>query len=155
MTMAAILTVSDTRNLDNDKSGQTIATALGTAEITVTQRLVVPDDIVAIQSAFLQLELTEPDMIITNGGTGIAQRDVTFDALEPLLPVTIPGFGEHFRQISFTEIGTRALASRALAGFNVRDQLCFVLPGSTNACQTALQQLILPEWQHLLFERRK
>ncbi|ATO54292.1 MogA/MoaB family molybdenum cofactor biosynthesis protein [Loigolactobacillus coryniformis] len=155
MTTAAILTVSDTRNLDNDKSGQTIATALGTAEITVTQRLVVPDDIVAIQSAFLQLELTEPDMIITNGGTGIAQRDVTFDALEPLLPVTIPGFGEHFRQISFTEIGTRALASRALAGFNVRDQLCFVLPGSTNACQTALQQLILPEWQHLLFERRK
>lgn len=155
MTMAAILTVSDTRNLDNDKSGQTIATALGTAEITVTQRLVVPDDIVAIQSAFLQLELTEPDLIITNGGTGIAQRDVTFDALEPLLPVTIPGFGEHFRQISFTEIGTRALASRALAGFNVRDQLCFVLPGSTNACQTALQQLILPEWQHLLFERRK
>ncbi|MGO3380322.1 MAG: MogA/MoaB family molybdenum cofactor biosynthesis protein, partial [Loigolactobacillus coryniformis] len=95
MTMAAILTVSDTRNLDNDKSGQTIATALGTAEITVTQRLVVPDDIVAIQSAFLQLELTEPDLIITNGGTGIAQRDVTFDALEPLLPVTIPGFGEH------------------------------------------------------------
>lgn len=155
MTTAAILTVSDTRNLDNDKSGQTIATALGTAEITVTQRLVVPDDIVAIQSAFLQLELTEPDLIITNGGTGIAQRDVTFDALEPLLPVTIPGFGEHFRQISFTEIGTRALASRALAGFNVRDQLCFVLPGSTNACQTALQQLILPEWQHLLFERRK
>lgn len=155
MTTAAILTVSDTRNLDNDKSGQTIATALTTAEITVTQRLVVPDDIVAIQSAFLQLELTEPDLIITNGGTGIAQRDVTFDALEPLLPVTIPGFGEHFRQISFTEIGTRALASRALAGFNVRNQLCFVLPGSTNACQTALQQLILPEWQHLLFERRK
>ncbi|MFD1319131.1 MogA/MoaB family molybdenum cofactor biosynthesis protein [Loigolactobacillus zhaoyuanensis] len=155
MTTAAILTISDTRNLDNDKSGQTIATALATADVDVSQRLVVPDDIVAIQSAFLKLEQTAPDLIITNGGTGIARRDVTFTALEPLLPVTIPGFGEQFRQISFTEIGTHALASRALAGFNVREQLCFVLPGSTNACQTALQQLILPELNHLLFERRK
>ncbi|MFC6170905.1 MogA/MoaB family molybdenum cofactor biosynthesis protein [Loigolactobacillus jiayinensis] len=155
MTTATILTISDTRTLDNDKSGQTIATALATAEISVSQRLVVPDDIVAIQSAFLKEEQTDPDIIITNGGTGIARRDVTFDALEPLLPVTIPGFGEQFRQISFEEIGTHALASRALAGFNVREQLCFVLPGSTSACQTALQQLILPELHHLLFERRK
>ncbi|MFD0896909.1 MogA/MoaB family molybdenum cofactor biosynthesis protein [Loigolactobacillus binensis] len=155
MTTATILTISDTRTLTSDKSGQTIAATLVAAGLTVSQRLVVPDDIVAIQSAFLQLEQTAPDLIITNGGTGIARRDVTFNALEPLLPVTIPGFGEQFRQISFAEIGTHALASRALAGFNVREQLCFVLPGSTNACQTALQQLILPELKHLLFERRK
>ena len=155
MINAAILTISDTRTLDNDKSGQIIATALATAKVTVKQRLVVRDDIVAIQSAFLQLEQANPDLIITNGSTGIARRDVTIPALKPLLPVIIPGFGEHFRQLSFAEIGTHALASRAIAGFNVRQQLCFVLPGSTNACHTAVQQLILPELKHLLFERRK
>ncbi|WP_125979932.1 MogA/MoaB family molybdenum cofactor biosynthesis protein [Loigolactobacillus iwatensis] len=155
MTTAAILTISDTRSLASDKSGQYISQALAEQEVKMAKRLVVKDDVVEIQSAFLQLEQLKIDLLITNGGTGIAKRDVTFPALEPLLSVPIPGFGEAFRSLSYSEIGSHALASRAMAGFNTREQLCFVLPGSTNACKTALNQLILPEFSHLLFERRK
>jgi molybdenum cofactor biosynthesis protein B len=155
MTTAAILTVSDTRQLATDKSGQWLEQALIAAGVQVLDRQVVPDDLVEIQAAFLSFEQTTVDLIITNGGTGIAQRDVTFPALQPLLPTPIPGFGETFRELSYREIGTHALASRAMAGFNVREQLCYVLPGSTGACKTAFEQLIAPEYEHLLFERRK
>lgn len=155
MTTAMILTVSDTRDLNADKSGQYIDTALSKQGIQVTDRHVVIDDMVDIQSQFLQFEQLAPDMILTNGGTGIAQRDVTIPALLPLLSTLIDGFGEAFRQLSFEEVGTHALASRAIAGFNHRNQLCYCLPGSTNACQTAVEQLILPEYEHLLYERRK
>ncbi|AKP64360.1 molybdopterin biosynthesis protein MoaB [Levilactobacillus koreensis JCM 16448] len=155
MTTAMILTVSDTRNLDNDKSGKFIAQRLLAHDVQVADRQVVIDDVVDIQSQFLQFEQQAPDIIITNGGTGIALRDVTIAAITPLLTTSIPGFGESFREISFKEVGTRALASKAIAGFNHRNQLCYCLPGSTNACQTAMDQLILPEFAHLLFERRK
>lgn len=155
MTTVMILTVSDTRNLTTDKSGQYLAEQFTKASVSVLDRQVVIDDPVEIQAQFLQFELQSPDLIVTNGGTGIAVRDVTIPALTPLLPTIIEGFGEAFRELSFQEVGTRALASRALAGFNTRNQLCYCLPGSTNACQTAMTQLILPEFTHLLFERRK
>lgn len=155
MSRACILTVSDTRDLNTDKSGKLIAERLQHRGVTVMARHVVIDDIVDIQQQFLTFEQLGPDLIITNGGTGIAQRDVTITALTPLLPTMIPGFGEAFRELSFAEIGTRALASKAEAGFNNRNQLCYCLPGSTNACQTALDRLILPEFEHLLFERHK
>lgn len=155
MTTAMILTISDTRNLASDKSGQYLAQALQTHGVTVLNRQVVIDDTVDIQTQFLQFEQQGPDLIITNGGTGIAQRDVTIPALTPLLPTLVEGFGEAFRQLSFTEIGTRALASRAVAGFNQRNQLVYCLPGSTNACQTAMEELILPEFEHLIVERHK
>lgn len=155
MVKAMILTVSDTRNLETDKSGLYIEQALQEQDVTVVDRQVVIDDQVDIQTAFLQFEQREPDLIITNGGTGLAIRDVTIPAITPLLKASIPGFGEAFRELSFKEVGTRALASRAEAGFNFRNQLCYCLPGSTNACKTAMTELILPEYQHLLFERRK
>lgn len=155
MTTAAILTVSDSRHRSNDGSGAYIEETLTAHHMSVSQRVVVIDDVVDIQSQFLQFEQTNPAIIITNGGTGIAMRDVTIQAIMPLLNITIPGFGEAFREISLEEIGTRALASRAIAGFNQRNQLCYCLPGSTNACRTAMEKLILPEWQHLLFERQK
>lgn len=152
MTQAAILTISDSRNLVNDRSGDLISDLLTKHHVTVTDRRVVKDDIVDIQTAFLELEQSGPDIIITTGGTGVARRDVTIPAVRPLLQRIIPGFGEMFRQISFHEIGTRALASQALAGFNYRWQLTYCLPGSLNACKTALSQLIIPEYQHLLYE---
>lgn len=155
MSRACILTVSDTRDLNTDKSGKLIAEQLQHHGVTVMARHVVIDDIVDIQQQFLTFEQLGPDLIITNGGTGIAQSDVTITALTPLLPTMIPGFGEAFRELSFAEIGTRTLASKAEAGFNNRNQLCYCLPGSTNACQTALDRLILPEFEHLLFERHK
>ncbi|MCH5461217.1 molybdenum cofactor biosynthesis protein MoaB [Lactobacillus sp. LC28-10] len=155
MTTAMILTISDTRDLTSDKSGQYLETTLRAHGVSVTDRQVVIDDTVDIQSQFLQFEQQSPDLIITNGGTGIAQRDVTIPALTPLLPTLVEGFGETFRQLSFAEIGTRALASRAVAAFNQRNQLVYCLPGSTNACQTAMEELILPEFEHLIFERHK
>lgn len=152
MKKVAILTVSDSRTLDDDTSGKLIAETMLNNGLSLLTRVVVNDDIVNIQTAYLQLEQASPDIIITNGGTGIAQRDVTIPAIRPLLAKIIPGFGEAFRQISFEEIGTRALASQALAGFNYRNQLTYCLPGSKNACRTALDKLILPEYDHLLFE---
>ncbi|MRN06769.1 MogA/MoaB family molybdenum cofactor biosynthesis protein [Lactobacillus sp. 0.1XD8-4] len=152
MKKVAILTISDSRTLETDKSGKFITEKLTKAGLVITTRIVVNDDLVNIQAAYLQLEQQAPDIIITNGGTGIAHRDVTIPAITPLLKRLLPGFGEAFRQISFEEIGTRALASQALAGFNYRYQLTYCLPGSQNACQTALDKLIIPEYEHLLFE---
>ncbi|MDD9149602.1 molybdenum cofactor biosynthesis protein MoaB [Sporolactobacillus sp. CQH2019] len=155
MTTAAILTVSDTRNLETDTSGQLISSLCEDAGMAIFDRQVVIDDPLDIQISFLSFERQKLDLIITNGGTGIAQRDVTIPAIAPLLTKLIPGFGEAFRAISFREIGTRALASRAEAGFNLRGQLCYLLPGAGNACQTAMEKLILPEYEHLLYEHRK
>lgn len=149
----AIITVSDSRTKANDKSGQLIKAKFLAAEAECLDYVIVKDDLVKIQAAYLQAELTEPDLIILNGGTGIAKRDVTIPAITPLLTAQIPGFGEAFRQLSFTEIGTRGLASRALCGFNYRNQLTYCVPGSVNAVTLALEKLILPDYQHLLFER--
>lgn len=152
MKEVAIITVSNSRSLDSDDSGKLIAKVMTDNGLQVSGRVVVPDDIVDIQAAYLQFEQSGCDIIITNGGTGIARQDVTIPAISPLILRLVPGFGEAFRQLSFAEIGTRALASQALAGFNYRYQLTYCLPGSTNACQTALEKLIIPEYQHLLAE---
>lgn len=152
---AVILTISDTRTLTTDKSGQFIESILKQNDIEILQRKVVIDDTLQIQLGFLNLENLNPDIIITNGGTGIAQRDVSIKSLKPLMKKEITGFGELFRQISYNEIGTHSMASNAFAGINIKNQLCFSLPGSTNACKTALNQIILPELNHLIKEIRK
>jgi molybdenum cofactor biosynthesis protein B len=94
------------------------------------------------------------DVVIFNGGTGIAPRDTTYDAIENLLEKTLPGFGELFRFLSYQEIGSRAIASRAVAGV-YRQKLIFSLPGSSNAVRLAMEKLILPELVHLLGQMRK
>lgn len=149
-----ILTISDTRDLDNDLSGQLIAEKLIEKGFTAGRRLIVKDDIAAIQQACRELA-PACDALILNGGTGIAKRDVTFEAVLPLLDQEIPGFGELFRYLSFKEIGSHAMASRALAGFDKEDTLLFCLPGSQKACRLGMEALILPELVHLLKERRK
>lgn len=148
-----ILTISDTREMEDDQSGQTIATLACEHGLKVAQRLIRKDDIAQIQDGLS--ELAQMDVIITNGGTGIAKRDVTFEAVQPLIHQEIPGFGELFRYLSYQAIGSHAMASRACAFFSNSDQLVFVLPGATQACQLAMQQLILPEIYHLIKERRK
>ena len=148
-----ILTISDTRTLDTDLSGQKIESLLHEAGLHIFSRLVKIDDKMEIRQGFELLG--DADVVITNGGTGIAKRDVTFEALEPFMYQEIPGFGEFFRKLSFDQIGTHAMASRATAFFTDDDQLAFVLPGSTAACQLAVSQLILPEIYHLIKERRK
>ena len=89
------------------------------------------------------------DAVILNGGTGIAPRDTTYDAIASLLEKTLPGFGELFRYLSYQEIGSRAIASRAIAGV-YQGKLVFSLPGSSNAVKLAISQLILPELVHLV-----
>lgn len=91
----------------------------------------------------------ELDAILLNGGTGIAPRDTTYDAIERLLEKTLPGFGELFRWLSYQQVGSRAIASRATAGVR-QNTLIFSLPGSTKAVELALEDLILPELQHLV-----
>ena len=89
------------------------------------------------------------DAVILNGGTGIAPRDTTYDAIENLLEKTLPGFGELFRWLSYQEIGSRAIASRAVAG-SYQGKLVFSLPGSSNAVKLGMEKLILPELIHLV-----
>ncbi len=145
----ALLTVSDSRTPDTDRSGQLIQAQLQEAGHRVVAYRLLPDEPDAIRSQLLvwcqQPELTA---ILLNGGTGIAPRDTTYDAVEQLLEKQLPGFGELFRSLSYAEIGSRAMASRAVAGI-CQGKLIFSLPGSTNAVRLALDKLILPELVHL------
>ncbi|MTV19754.1 MogA/MoaB family molybdenum cofactor biosynthesis protein [Staphylococcus delphini] len=153
----AVLTVSDTRTTETDKGGQSVQTLLQTADfdVEVQHYTIVKDELTAIQSTVRQWLTEDIDVIVTTGGTGIAPRDVTIEAVTPLLDKEIEGFGELFRYLSFTEdVGTRALLSRAVAGTANRT-LIFCLPGSTGAVKLALNRLILPELTHLVYEMNK
>lgn len=155
MVNCAIISVSDTRTPETDKSGQLIQQLLSHANHAVKEYKVIPDEPVQIQN---QLEClsnnTIIDVVILNGGTGIAPRDTTYDAIEKLLEKVLPGFGEVFRSLSYQEIGSRAIASRAVAGV-YRGKLIFSLPGSSNAVGLAMEKLILPELNHLVSQLRK
>ncbi|MEB3336781.1 MAG: MogA/MoaB family molybdenum cofactor biosynthesis protein, partial [Leptolyngbyaceae bacterium] len=112
-----VMTVSDTRSPDTDRSGQLIQQLLQSNGHRVVTYGVIPDEPTQIQSQLVQLsQLPDLEALIFNGGTGIAPRDTTYDALEGLLEKTLPGFGEIFRWLSYQEIGSRAIASRAIAG---------------------------------------
>ncbi|UXS37489.1 MogA/MoaB family molybdenum cofactor biosynthesis protein [Staphylococcus delphini] len=153
----AVLTVSDTRTTETDKGGQSVQTLLQTADfdVEIQHYTIVKDELTAIQAAVQQWLTEDIDFIVTTGGTGIAPRDVTIEAVTPLLDKEIEGFGELFRYLSFTEdVGTRALLSRAVAGTANRT-LIFCLPGSTGAVKLALNRLILPELTHLVYEMNK
>ncbi|MDT0841006.1 MogA/MoaB family molybdenum cofactor biosynthesis protein [Staphylococcus pseudintermedius] len=153
----AVLTVSDTRTTETDKGGQSVQTLLQTAdfEVEIQHYMIVKDELTAIQSTVQQWLTGDVDVIVTTGGTGIAPRDVTIEAVTPLLDKEIEGFGELFRYLSFTEdVGTRALLSRAVAG-TAKRTLIFCLPGSTGAVKLALNRLILPELAHLVYEMNK
>lgn len=153
----AVLTVSDTRTTETDKGGQSVQTLLQTADfdVEIQHYTIVKDEVTAIQPAVQQWLTEDIDVIVTTGGTGIAPRDVTIEAVTPLLDKEIEGFGELFRYLSFTEdVGTRALLSRAVAGTANRT-LIFCLPGSTGAVKLALNRLILPELTHLVYEMNK
>lgn len=151
----AVITVSDTRSPETDRSGQLITQLLIEAGHEVRDYTILQDEPAQIQVYLESLrERTDIDAVIFNGGTGIAPRDTTYDALESLLDKTLPGFGEIFRFLSYQEIGSRAIASRAVAGA-YNKKLVFSIPGSTGAVKLALQQLILPELIHLVTQLGK
>ncbi|MFP4323768.1 MAG: molybdenum cofactor biosynthesis protein B [Anaerolineales bacterium] len=149
----AVVTVSDTRTPETDKSGTLIHQLLGEAGHTVVAYDILPDEPDQI-TAHLQ-SLTTPEhpckIIICNGGTGISPRDGTFEAINSILEKTMPGFGELFRMLSYNEIASAAMLSRAVAG-TYRGRVVFSTPGSRNAVKLAMQKLILPELQHLAWE---
>ena len=150
----AVITVSDTRTPETDKSGQFIQTLLQNAGCVVREYTILKDQPSEIHIEVLGLcQLPDVDAVILNGGTGIAPRDTTYDAIETLLEKTLPGFGEIFRALSYAEVGSRAIASRATAGI-CRGTLVFSLPGSTNAVKLAMEKLILPELSHLVTQLR-
>ncbi len=152
----AVLTLSDTRTPETDTSGQTIRRLLTDAGHTVGFYTILPDDPAARFAAELERCLADPeiDAIITDGGTGIYRRDLAVPEVEKIIDLPLPGFGELFRMLSYEQIGSGAIASRAVGGV-ARRKLVFALPGSTKAVELAMTKLILPEIRHLLGELRK
>lgn len=172
----AVITVSDTRTKETDKGGARVEKLAREAGFEVVSRQIVTDTIDEIQGAIHQAftgnydeevlvfdtstnnavrawtyvsNVSGADIIISTGGTGIAKRDVSIEAVQPLLDKEIPGFGELFRFLSYRDdIGTKALASRAIGG--VKDHtILFAIPGSVGAVTLAMKELILPEVKHL------
>lgn len=151
----AVLTVSDTRTLETDTGGELIEELLRAQRHPVVERRMVRDDAAEIAAAMGAL-LARDDVaaVIVTGGTGVAPRDVTPEAVLPLLEREIPGFGELFRMLSHPEIGSAAMLSRASAGI-AAGRVVFLLPGSRAALRLALEKLILPELGHLSAEAQK
>jgi molybdenum cofactor biosynthesis protein B len=137
-----VLTVSDTRGPDQDGSGDYLCTALAEAGHRLHERAIVRDDKYALR-ALVSRWIADDQVhgILVNGGTGFTGRDSTPEAIQPLLDKAMPGFGEMFRVLSFAEIGTSTLQSRAFAGL-ANATFLFALPGSTSACRTGWEKLI-------------
>ena len=137
-----VLTVSDSRTAANDTSGDYLAEALAGAGHVLADRAIVPDNRYLLRARVSHWIADERvDGILVTGGTGFTGRDSTPEALLPLLDKQMPGFGELFRALSFAEIGTSTLQSRAFAGL-ANGTFLFALPGSTGACRTAWEQII-------------
>lgn len=141
----AVLTVSDTRTDQNDTSGDFLSESLIAAGHTLADRQLVIDDIYQIRAIVSQwIASADLDAILITGGTGFSGRDSTPEAISPLFDKTIDGFGELFRQLSYQDIGTSTIQSRALAGF-ANNTVLFAMPGSTGACQLAWQSILLEQ----------
>jgi molybdenum cofactor biosynthesis protein B len=142
----AVLTLSDTRTPDNDTSGDLIADKLKSAGHKVVARAIVREDVDKLHAQFRQW-VDDPgiDVVISTGGTGMTQRDLTPEATRPLIKKPIPGFGELFRWLSYAEIGASTIQSRADAGVTQNGTILFMMPGSTNACRLGMEKIILPQ----------
>ena len=142
-----VLTASDSRSAETDESGRLIRDLLTAAGHRVEYYEVLPDDPARIRRALLD-HLQTLDAVIVNGGTGIAARDSTIEAVRVLLDKELEGFGELFRYLSYQEIGSAAFLSRAVAGI-AAGKIVASLPGSPDACQLAMEKLLLPELGHM------
>jgi molybdenum cofactor biosynthesis protein B len=151
----AVITLSDTRTPDTDTSGQTIRQLLESDGHEIVAYHLIKDEATQLEALLKALlDRTDVDAILTNGGTGISARDQTIDLIQGFLERPLPGFGELFRMLSWEQIGSGAMLSRATGGI-VRDKVVFTMPGSTKAVELAINRLILPELRHLLRELRK
>ncbi len=146
----AIITVSDTRTLENDKSGQTVFELLQAKGHSVAERIVIPDEPSHIEEHVCRLVQADGvDIVLITGGTGIAPRDQTPDVVGKLFTKELPGYGELLRSLSYQEIGPAAMLSRACGGL-VDQTVVLTMPGSTAAVRLAMEKLILPEMGHMV-----
>jgi molybdenum cofactor biosynthesis protein B len=151
----SVVTASDSRDVDNDVGGARLAELAAASGHRVTRRAIVTDDLAEIRRAIEQaLAAADVDCVLLTGGTGVSPRDVSVEAVRPLLARELPGFGELFRALSFAEIGPAAMLSRATAGVSAGKAL-FLLPGSPAALELAMKRLILPEIGHLIDQARR
>ncbi len=141
----AVLTVSDTRTPETDTSGSLLVSELERAGHRILKREIIADDLDRIRQTLAGWIADDAiDVVVATGGTGITDRDVTPDALAPLITKPIPGFGELFRWLSYADIGASTIQSRAQAAL-CDTTLVFTLPGSTGACRLALEKILLPQ----------
>ena len=151
----AILTISDTRTPETDTGGDTVDELMRGAGHEIVQRAIVRDEVSSIWTMLVDL-LARPDVdaIVSTGGTGISARDTTYEVVDRMLEKKLEGFGEIFRMLSYEEIGAAAIMSRSVAG-SVGAKFIACLPGSRNAVRLAVEELLVPEISHVVFELRK
>ncbi len=147
-----VITVSSTRTMKNDESGKILKDEITNHGHTICNYSIVKDDKFEILTTLLSM-LRDCNAIIINGGTGISPKDVTYETVTPLFDKELPGFGEIFRHVSYEEIGTAAMMSRATAGV-LANKIIFLIPGSPNAVKTA-SPIIFAEIEHMWYELHK
>ena len=151
----AVVTVSDTRTIETDTGGAEVVRFLEEAGHMVVERKIIPDEPDQIQPLLEWLRDADGvDAVLMTGGTGISARDQTFETVTTLITKSLPGYGELFRMLSFQEIGAAAMLSRAVGGLMDRT-LLLTMPGSRAAVRLAMEQVILPELNHLIRETRR
>jgi molybdenum cofactor biosynthesis protein B len=151
----AVITVSDSRTAQTDRGGDTVVDRLQAGGHQVVQRHLVPDDPDRIRSLLGDLRASEGvDAVLMTGGTGISNRDQTYETVCELFSKPLPGYGELFRMLSYAEIGSAAMLSRAVGGL-MEDTVVLTMPGSPAAVRLAMDKIILPELNHLVREARR
>ena len=147
-----VLTVSDTKTPDTDTSGQLIRKLVTNAGHQVVGSSIVRDEPKDVQRVIREACANDAvRAVLVTGGTGVTSRDSTYEAIEAMLDKRLPGFGELFRMLSYQEIGSAAMMSRAQLGVHAR-RIVVSMPGSPNACRLALEKLVIPELSHLIRE---
>jgi molybdenum cofactor biosynthesis protein B len=150
----AILTVTDTQTIETDTSGKRAFEILQKFGHLVVEHAIVPNDRKKLDEA-LGRGLREADLVLTIGGTGISRKDLSAEAVRSLIEKELPGFGEMFRLLSSKEIGTAAILSRAVLGVTPEGKILLALPGSEAAVRLALEDILVNELKHLLWELRR
>lgn len=146
-----IVTVSDTRTIETDQNGKYLKEKLQEEGHQMIAYYIIPDEPALVEETLTKILETNAKIIIFNGGTGISQRDNTFDALNRRIEKEMPGFGELFRMLSYEEIGSSSIFSRATAGV-CHGRMVFSIPGSPAAVRLAWEKIIAPELKHILYE---
>jgi molybdenum cofactor biosynthesis protein B len=149
-----VLTVSDRRTEASDSSGRLVRQVVAEAGHAVTDTELIPNDVHRLRASARRFLQSSADCLVVIGGTGAGRRDVTVETIAPLLEKTLPGFGELFRWLSYSEIGTAAMLSRALCGVSGGKVIC-CLPGSEAAVRLGVGKILLPELAHLLWVLRQ